>query len=193
MRASAWTGRLDGAEADAHRRLLDLDFAKLPLSQINTDGRSRGAAALRRHADVGEGPDQVRLGYRFRQGERLVHRRQSGRSRDDGQAATCRPQVQAARGHAVGRTAGLYARARRLRHAGGARAPIHPSSRPRGRARQFGATWKEIQGDVWAIGAERMKEGEAHAVPLSSEAIALLGPRGRPDDLIFQPLRAARS
>ena len=34
-RASAWTGGIDGAEADAHRRLLDLDFARLPLSQIN--------------------------------------------------------------------------------------------------------------------------------------------------------------
>jgi integrase len=47
------------------------------------------------------------------------------------------------------------------------------------------ATWSEIQGDVWVIG-ERMKEGKPHSVPLTSEALALLGKRGEPDELIFK-------
>jgi hypothetical protein len=35
-RASAWKGGLKGSEADAHRRLLDLDLARMPPSQIGT-------------------------------------------------------------------------------------------------------------------------------------------------------------
>jgi Arm DNA-binding domain len=35
-RASAWKGGLKGSEADAHRRLLELDLANMPLSQIGT-------------------------------------------------------------------------------------------------------------------------------------------------------------
>jgi integrase len=31
-----------------------------------------------------------------------------------------------------------------------------------------------------------MKEGNPHAVPLTSEALALLGPRGEPGELIFK-------
>ena len=32
-----WKGGLKGSEADAHRRLLDLDIAKMPLAQIGTN------------------------------------------------------------------------------------------------------------------------------------------------------------
>jgi integrase len=38
------------------------------------------------------------------------------------------------------------------------------------------ARWEEIKGNVWTIGAERMKEGVEHSVPLSAAALALLGP-----------------
>ncbi len=37
-----------------------------------------------------------------------------------------------------------------------------------------GATWDEIDGDVWTIPAERMKAGKQHRVPLSSQAIDLI-------------------
>ena len=48
------------------------------------------------------------------------------------------------------------------------------------------ATWSEIAGDVWSIAGERMKEGAPHVVPLTAEAIALLGQRGEPGELIFK-------
>jgi integrase len=41
------------------------------------------------------------------------------------------------------------------------------------------ATWGEITGDVWSRPAEHMKEGIAHSVPLTSAALALLGPPRR--------------
>jgi integrase len=49
-----------------------------------------------------------------------------------------------------------------------------------------GATWGEIQNDVWSIPGERMKEGVPHSVPLTSEALALLGPHGELGELIFK-------
>jgi len=50
----------------------------------------------------------------------------------------------------------------------------------------LGATWAEIDGDTWTIGADRMKvEGREHRVPLTREAIAMLGKRGEPGDFIF--------
>jgi integrase len=38
-----------------------------------------------------------------------------------------------------------------------------------------GARWEEIDGNVWHVSAERMKEGVAHDVPLSKVTLALLG------------------
>lgn len=38
----------------------------------------------------------------------------------------------------------------------------------------MGATWAEIEGDIWRIPAERMKAGEEHLVPLSDPALAIL-------------------
>jgi integrase len=39
----------------------------------------------------------------------------------------------------------------------------------------IGADWSEIQGNVWNVPANRMKENVAHSVPLSPAALALLG------------------
>jgi integrase len=50
-----------------------------------------------------------------------------------------------------------------------------------------GATWGEIQGDLWVIPAERMKAGATHTVTLSTAARAVLadfGP-GEPNEYIF--------
>jgi integrase len=49
-----------------------------------------------------------------------------------------------------------------------------------------GAIWAEIAGDTWSIPGERMKEGVPHSVPLTAAALALLGPRGEPGELIFK-------
>ncbi|MGD0332112.1 MAG: tyrosine-type recombinase/integrase [Xanthobacteraceae bacterium] len=48
-----------------------------------------------------------------------------------------------------------------------------------------GAKWKEIEGDIWTVPAGRHKEDKEHIVPLVPAALALLGDRGEPDDLIF--------
>jgi integrase len=53
-----------------------------------------------------------------------------------------------------------------------------------------GATWKEIVGEngksAWIIPAERMKAGKAHRVPLTPQALALLGDRGADDAPLFK-------
>lgn len=50
-----------------------------------------------------------------------------------------------------------------------------------------GAIWAEIDLDakIWTIPAKRMKAGKEHRVPLTQEAIALLGPKGDDKTLIF--------
>jgi integrase len=49
----------------------------------------------------------------------------------------------------------------------------------------LGATWGEIEDNIWSLPGERMKARKAHVVPLTPEALALLGPRGEPDALLF--------
>ena len=184
MRASAWTGGIDGAEADAHRRLLDLDFAKLPLSQINT-------AAVRAALLPYDGT-RTSVKVRTKFASVIDFAKANGWFTGDNPAARATmgkllPAVRKSKPHEAMPWAELPAFMRELAafDTPAARALQFTVLTAARASETFGATWKEIQGDVWAIGAERMKEGEAHAVPLSSEAIALLGPRGRPDDLIF--------
>lgn len=45
------------------------------------------------------------------------------------------------------------------------------------------AVWSEINGDVWTIPPDRMKEAKLHTVPLAPAALDILGARG--DGLIF--------
>jgi integrase len=47
------------------------------------------------------------------------------------------------------------------------------------------ATWREVTGDVWEIAGERMKAGEDHSVPLTAQALALLGLRRAADAPLF--------
>jgi integrase len=58
----------------------------------------------------------------------------------------------------------------------------------------FGATWSEIDGDVWMIPASRMKGGREHEVPLSKRAREILEQMAalRRGDLIF-PGRTGRN
>ena len=48
-----------------------------------------------------------------------------------------------------------------------------------------GATWDEIDGDLWRIPAERMKMRRDHIVPLSPQALQLLGERPVSGGLVF--------
>jgi integrase len=47
--------------------------------------------------------------------------------------------------------------------------------------------WREVdfKNKVWIIGYGRMKEDEEHRVPLSPEAMKLLGKPGKPDEFVF--------
>jgi integrase len=49
----------------------------------------------------------------------------------------------------------------------------------------LGARWNEIEGDVWTIPAERMKEGRAHVVPLSPRAVEIVSAMPRNSDFVF--------
>ncbi len=51
-----------------------------------------------------------------------------------------------------------------------------------------GMTWSEIEGDVWSIPAKRMKKSRDHAVPLSTQAMAIiekLKARNRGSEYVF--------
>jgi integrase len=47
--------------------------------------------------------------------------------------------------------------------------------------------WREVdfKNRVWVIGYGRMKEDEEHRVPLSPEALKLIGKPGKPDEFVF--------
>jgi integrase len=51
------------------------------------------------------------------------------------------------------------------------------------------ARWKEIEGNVWTVPAERMKgkkkDRRPHSVPLAPVALKILGKRGAPDEFVF--------
>ena len=51
-----------------------------------------------------------------------------------------------------------------------------------------GATWAEVDLDamVWTVPANRMKAGKEHRIPLSKEAVALLGAQREDDKLVFE-------
>jgi integrase len=183
-RASAWTGGIEGAEADAHRRLLELDFAKLPLSQIDTDairavlapwhGR-RNSVKLR--TKINSVIDFAKASRWFT-GDNPAARATMGK---------LLPKVRKAKPHESMPWRELPAFMRELAAfdtpaSRALRFTIHCAARS---SETRFATWSEIQGDVWSIAGERMKEGVAHVVPLSDEALALLAPCGRSDDLIF--------
>jgi len=55
------------------------------------------------------------------------------------------------------------------------------------------ARWKEINGTIWTVPAERMKgkkkDRRAHSVPLAPAVVKLLGKRGADNDFIFQSWR----
>lgn len=55
-----------------------------------------------------------------------------------------------------------------------------------------GARWSEVNGSVWTIPAERMKNGLQHRVPLSHEALTILeSVRGLDDEFVFPSQKRA--
>jgi integrase len=179
-------GGIKGLEARAHRRLLTLDLAKLPLSRIDT-------AAVRQALAPWDGtPTSKKVRTKIK--SVIDFAKASGWFIGDNPAAH----------ETMGKLLPAVARARHHEAMPWADVPafmraIAAFDTPASRALRFtiltaarsgetlGATWSEIQGDVWAIG-ERMKEGIPHSVPLTSAAIALLGTPGEPDAPVFGKL-----
>nr|WP_281004959.1 site-specific integrase [Mesorhizobium kowhaii] len=54
--------------------------------------------------------------------------------------------------------------------------------------------WREVDlaAGLWRIPAERYKTRREHIVPLSPQALAVLGPVGKPDDLVFEGCKKGR-
>jgi integrase len=184
-RAGAWKGGIEGAEADAHRRLLDLDFAKLPLSQIDT-------AAVRAALLPYDGTRNSTK-IRTKIASVIDFATASGWCHGPNPAARATmgkllPKVRKSKPHEAMPSDELPTFMRDLA----------AFDTPASRALQFTiltaarssetrfATWSEIVGNIWSISAARMKEGAPHTVPLAGEALALFGPRGQPDELIFK-------
>jgi integrase len=184
-RAGAWTGGIDGAEADAHRRLLDLEFAKLPLSRIDTDAVR---AALRPYDGTGTSTK-----IRTKIASVIDYAKASGWYFGDNPAARATmgkllPAVRKGKPHEAMPWGELPAFMRELAAfdtlaAKALQWTILAAARA---SETRGATWAEIGDNTWSIGADRMKEKTAHTVPLTAAMTALLGTRGRPDELIFK-------
>ncbi len=184
-RAPAWKGGSEGAEADAHRRLFDLDLAKLPLSQIGTD---TVRAALKPWDGT---PTSTKI--RTKLASILDFAKAHGWfTGDNPAAAKTMGKILPATGKTKPREAMPWGELPAfMAHLATFDTPASRALRwtilnaARAGETRF-ATWSEIQGNTWSIAGERMKEGASHVVPLSDAALALLGPRGEPGELIFK-------
>jgi integrase len=57
----------------------------------------------------------------------------------------------------------------------------------------LGVRWDEIEGAVWTIPAERMKEGKAHVVPLSPRAVEIIDAMPRNSEFVFTSIDKRRA
>jgi integrase len=175
---------IEGGEADAYRRLLDLDLAKMPLSQISTsvvratlapwDGKSTSGKIRSKIAGVFD----YAAAHGWHTGANPASAKTVGK---------IIPATGKAKNHPAMAWADLPAFVTSLAafDTSASRAlRFTILTAARASETRF-ARWEEITGDVWAIG-ERMKEGEPHSVPLTATALALLGPRGESGELIFK-------
>ena len=183
-KAGSWKGGIDGLEATAHRRLLDLDIANMPLAQIGPEAVRAalrpwdGTATARKVRTKIASVIDFAKGFKWFVGDNPAAAKTMGKIIPDAPRAKPQPAMPWADLPAFMAELAAFdtpaSRALRL--------TILTASRA-GETRY--ATWSEIAGDVWSRPAEHMKEGIAHSVPLTPQALALLGPRGKPGELIF--------
>ena len=55
-----------------------------------------------------------------------------------------------------------------------------------------GATWSEIEGDLWILPAKRTKTGQEHRIPLSSRSIEILAQMPKSNAIIFPNTRGGK-
>jgi integrase len=182
-KAAAWKGGKSGDEANAHRRLLKTYIAGLPLATIDAPA-VRGALAQWLSTPTAE-KMRVKIAsiWSWARANGIVMGGENPAAVLRGALPAVGTKVEH---HPAMPWADVPAFMQELKAVGmpAAKALQWTILTATRAGETLGATWGEIQGDVWVIG-ERMKEGRPHNVPLTSEMLSLLGPRGADDDLIF--------
>jgi integrase len=182
----SWKGGSEGDEAQAYRRTL-LGLAKLPVAAIDT-------GAIEQHLAPWNGrPTSEKVRTKIK--SILDYATAKGWRTGDNPAARAimknlLPAIAPAVNHPSlpWQEVPAYMRELAAMNSTVARALSFTILTAARAGETHGATWSEIQGDTWAIPGERMKEGKAHRVPLSSQALALLGKRGADGARIFPEL-----
>lgn len=190
--APTWTGGIEGSEARDYRRtLIKSDFARLPVNMIETD---HVEAALVPWADKPATAEKVlmRIGKVLNYATAKKLRTGENPARISGHFEfLARPIVPESENHPAMQIKDVPSFMRDLIANGSTEARALAFlilTGPRTDELRL-ARWKEIEGTVWTIPAERMKgkpkDRRPHSVPLSPQAIKLLGKRGAPEEFIF--------
>jgi integrase len=190
--APTWTGGIEGREARDYRRtLIKSDFAKLPMNMIESD---HVEAALLPWADKPTTAEKVlqRIGkvLNYATAKKLRTGENPARIRGHFEFLA-RPIVPESENHPAMQIKDVPGFMRDLIANGSTEARALAFlilTGPRSDELRL-ARWKEIEGTVWTTPAERMKgkpkDRRPHSVPLSPQAIKLLGKRGAPEEFIF--------
>lgn len=187
-KAPNWRGGLDGLEAKDYRaRLTGTDFAALPVATLTTDDVRR---ALEKWKDRPR--TWVKLQGRI---ERVLDWATASEFRSGDNPARLvgvmehfRPPAKAVKHHAALPAEDVSDLMGELDDLGSRtcqalKFTVLTAVRS---GETLGGVWAEIEGDTWIISADRMKvEGREHRVPLTPEALALLGERQAPDVPLF--------
>lgn len=194
--APTWTGGIDGLQVKSYRRTLTGNsFARLSVAEIETD---HVKAALKPWADKPATAERVLI----RIGKVLNFAKANKLRTGDNPAQIKghfeylgRPVVPKAKSHPAMPSGDVPKFMAELRALGSveARALAFTILTAARTAEVIGAKWKEIEGTVWTIPAERMKgrpeDRTEHRVPLAPAILKLLGKRGAHDDYIFPSRR----
>jgi integrase len=184
---SGWRGGVGGKEAKAYRRLLKTSLASIPVVAIDTPTIARvlkpeinpmPAVTAEKHRVRIEAVLDRATAMELRSGENPARKKLMKSLLTPPPKATPHPSLPWANAPALMKELAAIdtaaSRALRLTILTGART-----------SEALGAKWKEIEGDIWTVPAGRHKEDKEHIVPLVPAALALLGDRGEPDDLVF--------
>jgi integrase len=176
-RAAAWKGGAEGSEAKAYRRtLLGSGLEALPLAAIDT---AAVLATVKSMPAVTAEKTRTRIATILDWAKALGYRHGENPARRRGHMEHLLNKVPQAKHHTALPWADVPALMRELKADGSVAAQallwtILTAARS-GETRS--AERKQIQGDTWICPPEIMKEGREHQVPLSKEALALIGNR----------------
>lgn len=192
-RAQGWRGGSDGREAEQYRRTL-AGLAGTPIATITTD---RVRDALKPWADHPRTAEKVRTRIakildwatapKMREGNNSARRK--------GHMEHLLPDPPDVVHHPAmpWRDVPAFMQELHAIKSSAARALMFTILTAARTSETTGATWKEIEGDTWVIPGSRMKEGREHRVPLTAEALALIGERKAPDAYLFPGRRGKLS